>query len=395
MKNSIGQRTAGQRLAFATIQSFLNNKLNRGDVNATKTMKKSILILAILFPLWGLGGLFAQTIRRCNNNPGVTGVNMYTTIQAAHDAAVAGDIIYVEPSDNDYGAVDIRKRLTIIGNGYYLDKSSNVSFDTRTSKLSTITFNNGSANSILTGVVVNSSCSINDVSITITRCKLSNVAFGVSTNLVAGQNSRGNNGTITKCIVNGGNIAGQNSATVANQYGYNCAITNNIMFYGVTNMTNSVISNNAFYTAATGGGSTGSLFGCSVSNNIYDARGLGSAIQFVTSGSGNTISNNICLGQAATPSGNGNVNFGDETITFLVSNPWTTASTEDSKFQLGVSSPAIGVGSGGTNAGAFGGASPYVLSGMPAYPVITNYVVSGVGNASTPLNVSVTVRGNN
>jgi hypothetical protein len=31
---------------------------------------------------------FAQTIRRCNNNPSVTGVNIYTTIQAAHDAAV-------------------------------------------------------------------------------------------------------------------------------------------------------------------------------------------------------------------------------------------------------------------------------------------------------------------
>ena len=47
----------------------------------------------------------AQTIRRCNNNPGVTGVNMYTTIQAAHDAAVAGDIIYVEPSNANYGAL--------------------------------------------------------------------------------------------------------------------------------------------------------------------------------------------------------------------------------------------------------------------------------------------------
>ena len=358
-------------------------------------MKKSVFTLFLLALI--AFGSNAQTIRRCNNNPGISGVNIYTTLQAAHDASVAGDIIYLDPSDATYGTVDIRKRLTIIGNGYFLDKNSNVSFDTRSSKVTGVTFNNGSANSILTGLDISGGpgCAINDVNITITRCKNANsFVFGVSSNLVAGVNSRGNNGTITKCVISG-NISGSNSATVASQYGYNCVISNNIIQGQISLITNSVISSNTLYAAYHGGPITNNLYGCSVSNNIYDARGLGTAIQFVATGSGNTISNNICLGQAATPSGNGNVNFGDETITFLVSNPWSTFSTDDSKFQLGASSPAIGVGSGGTNAGAFGGASPYVLSGMPAYPVVTNYVVSGVGNTSTPLNVSVTVRGNN
>ena len=58
-------------------------------------------------------------------------------------------------------------------------------------------------------------------------------------------------------------------------------------------------------------------------------------------------------------------------------------------------SPAIGIGTGGANAGAFGGASPYILSGLPAYPVMTNFTTTGVGNTTTPLQVSVTVRGNN
>jgi hypothetical protein len=89
-------------------------------------------------------------------------------------------------------------------------------------------------------------------------------------------------------------------------------------------MTNSVISNNTFNTAAISV-STADLYGCSITNNIYDARGLTGTIPFVFGvSSGNTISNNICLSLAATPTGNGNVNFGDETITFLVSNPWTT-----------------------------------------------------------------------
>jgi hypothetical protein len=166
----------------------------------------------------------------------------------------------------------------------------------------------------------------------------------------------------------------------------------------VNNLTNSVISNNIYYKG--GGSSFSSLFGCSVTNNIYDARGYATSQEFVNgtiSGTsvGNTISNNICLGQAATPTGNGNVNFGDETLTFLVANPWNNFGSNDANFQLAVGSPAIGIGTGGTNAGAFGGSNPYILSGSPAYPIITSYLPSGVGNSSTPIQVSVTVRSNN
>lgn len=357
-------------------------------------MKKSLFALAILCLL--SFGSFAQTIRRCNNNPGITGVNVYATIQAAHNAAVAGDIIYVEPSSADYGALNCIKRLTIIGNGYFLDKNANNSFDTRTSKITTITFDNGSANSVLTGVEQTSSgFSINDINITITRCYITNnISFGISTNLVAGLNSRGNNATITKCILSSG-INGNNTTNVNAQYGYNCLISNNILRGVIYSMTNTIISNNVFNCGYVGGSNVGSVFGCAVTNNIYDARGLSGTITYVGGGSGNTISNNICLDLAGSPSGNGNVSFGTSTATFLTANPWTTFSTEDANFQLIAGSPAIGIGTGGTNAGAFGGSNPYILSGMPAYPVITSYLPSGVGNASTPLQVSVTVRGNN
>lgn len=354
-------------------------------------MKNLTLIFLLAFSC----STFAQTIRRCNNNPVVTGVNIYSTIQAAHDAAVAGDIIYVEPSVTDYGSVDVRKRLTIIGNGYFLDKNSNVPFDQRTSKIGSITFNNGSANSILTGIEMNSFISITDVNIIITRCRIpTEISFGLSSNLVAGVNSRGNNATVTKCFI-GGQIIGQNSTSVSSQFGYNCTITNNIHQGRINSITNSVIANNTYNSAGLGGIVMNNLNGCSVTNNIYDARGLTSPIPFVFGGAGNTISNNICLGQAGTPSGNGNVNFGNAAITFLVANPWTTFGIEDAPFQLAAGSPAIGIGTGGTNAGAFGGANPYILSGLPAYPVMTNFTTSGVGNTTTPLQVSVTVRGNN
>lgn len=354
--------------------------------------------LILIFLLALSGSIFGQTIRRCNNNPGISGVNVYTTIQAAHDASVAGDIVYVEPSTATYGNLDARKRLTIIGNGYFLDQNTNNSFDTRNSIIGNLIFNNGSANSVLTGIEVQNTLNVNDISITITRCYIGGVTFGLSTNLVSGLNSRGNNATITKCVV-GSSISGNNSITVSSQYGYNTLVSNCIIRAGsVNNLTNSVVSNNIYRRG--GGASFSALYGCSVTNNILDARGYATVQEFVDgviSGSsvGNTISNNICLAQAATPSGNGNVNFGDENTTFLVVNPWNTATAKDAPFQLAVGSPAIGIGTGATNAGAFGGSNPYILSGMPAYPVITTYLPSGVGNVSTPLQVNVTVRGNN
>ena len=154
-------------------------------------------------------------------------------------------------------------------------------------------------------------------------------------------------------------------------------------------MTNTVVTNNTFQSP-----NLTSLIGCSVTNNIYDARGATGTIQYISNGTGNTVSNNICLDCAGSPSGNGNVSFGNSDATFLTANPWNTVISEDAPFQLAVGSPAIGIGTGGSNAGAFGGAGPYILSGLPAYPVMTNFITTGVGNTSTPLQVNVTVRGN-
>lgn len=63
----------------------------------------------------------AQNILMVDNseaNP--SGSNYYSDLQEAIDAAVAGDIIYVLPSPNSYGNVEIQERegLTFIGLGY-------------------------------------------------------------------------------------------------------------------------------------------------------------------------------------------------------------------------------------------------------------------------------------
>jgi hypothetical protein len=101
----------------------------------------------------------AQTIRRVNKTPGITGVNIYTTVQAAHDASVAGDIIYVEPSNTSspmttYPDVVINRRITLIGTGYNLHQNTGTSHDKRSVGVGQITLDYGSNGSKITGLTI-------------------------------------------------------------------------------------------------------------------------------------------------------------------------------------------------------------------------------------------------
>ncbi len=174
-------------------------------------MKTTTLFLLITL----LGGLvalptLAQTIRRVNNTPGLNDPNVYATAQAAHNAAAIGDIISLEPSDSpNYGTLTITKRVTIVGPGYFLDKNPNTFFDKRVPTLSTVTFENGSANSVITGVN-GSFLDIRDVNITVTRCRTNNIQMARSNVLVGGVFTNGNNATITNNFIDGAIDGGAN-----------------------------------------------------------------------------------------------------------------------------------------------------------------------------------------
>jgi hypothetical protein len=358
-------------------------------------MKKSIFTLTFIYLL--AFASFAQTIRRVTNTLGLTGVNLYATAQAAHDAAVAGDIIYLEPSsvtNNDFGSLELTKQLTIVGPGYLLDKNPNTSFDTRVPRISTLRFQKGSANSSITGVHITSSTFINCNNITISRCRIQGIALGTN----GSPATYGSYATINKCLIEG-NIYGNAS----DPSGDNCTFSNNLIVNGSTqvimsSLDNCTINNNTFASLDYGryGGQLAGIIGCVISNNIFDYRNYTYAFAAISSTAGTTFSNNVCIGISALPSGNGNVNGASGVNLYANENPLQTITNlGDNVFQLGVGSAAIGVGTGGTNAGAFGGANLYLLSGIPAIPIITNFITSGVGNPSTPLNVSISVRGNN
>ena len=332
----------------------------------------------------------AQTIRRVTNNPAVTGVNIYATVQAAHNAAVAGDIIYLEPTSSNYGALVCTKRLTIIGNGFAEQNNNylttpNPPLDGRVSTMSGFEMNNGSQNSVIIGVNIQGQCYIRVPNISIDRCVMGGASYAIEFQTTDVANGIvGRNVTITRCRING-LVLLFNTSTLG--LGTNCLITNNIFNPGgqpISGLSTSVIKNNIFNNGITVASSV-------VSDNIF--MNSSTSVSDYNTTNTNSISNNLSVGANGLPTGNGNINGTILSSIFTTSSP--NGATPDSGWQLAVGSPAIGTGTGGANIGIFAGSSPFVLSGLPPVPIITNFTTSGVGNTSTPLSVSVTVRGNN
>lgn len=80
-------------------------------------MKQIIATIAIMLAVIPL---HAKTLR-VNNTPG-SGAQ-YTTLSAALEAAVDGDIIIIDGSEKQYTDAIINKRVTVKGPGYYLEEN--------------------------------------------------------------------------------------------------------------------------------------------------------------------------------------------------------------------------------------------------------------------------------
>jgi hypothetical protein len=107
---------------------------------------------------------------------------------------------------------------------------------------------------------------------------------------------------------------------------------------------------------------------------------------------GNSVaSNNVCTVNCGI--GSNNISNAIWSNLFIDASPNT-----DEKFRLSATSMAIGAGVGGIDAGAYGGSDPYRISGLAPIPQITSYsknASSGVYTNTTPMTVTLSVRGNN
>ena len=310
-----------------------------------------------------------QTIRRVNNN-GITGTNIYATIQAAHDAATNGDIIQIEPSTTVYGALTCIKQLTIVGPGYFLSENQPPALQASTidATMSTLFFNPGSAGSSVSGIVGNTTWYIGTDNITVQRCRLSGYLY-------LGYSRVTNFAVVRQNYMDGI----QPSSASANSL-----ITNNIIINGNLNLS--------------GAGMTGEFNHNTLINSAMSLNGF-------------TVRNNY-FGNTFTPTANTNWAYNFFTNTTLPTGgtqsnntanvpastvfAQTTGSPQyDGWYRLRTgTNPAVGAGEGGVNIGATGSATGfgYRFGGLPAIPAIYQLNQSVTGNS---LNVTMGTRSNN
>ncbi len=323
----------------------------------------------------------AQTIRRVNNTgTNVTGVNVYTTLQAAHDAASAGDIIYLEPSSISYGDLTCVRPLTIIGNGYFLQQNTGLQLDTREVIVGALYFNGGSAGSRITGCNINGGTYISASNVTVERNNITTTYIGYNGGYttVSGIIFRQNYVVGTLYLYPAGNTNVSN-VNITNNIFATASIATSGQF---TRMSNILISNNVIGTLAGTSQYAIEVDNAVIKNNILTYTGTGTGFTPRNNAYGYNISGNVAFGTA-----NGSQQNVSPANLFVSG----TAST-DGAYQLRTGSPAIGTGESGIDVGAFGGGVPYRLSGIPNVPTIYQYSQSVSGNT---LNATSSTRSNN
>ncbi|WP_400190530.1 hypothetical protein [Hymenobacter sp. B81] len=307
----------------------------------------------------------AQTIRRVNNS-GATGANLYATAQAAHDAAVPGDVIHLEQSSNDYGALTCTKNVRIVGPGYFLDRTPGLQANTATARLGNLNFDPGSDGASITGVTVNGAISVAASNIRIERNRVDGGIY-----LGGSLSTAMYNTYIRQNYVSG--IVKINSGAQC----YDILIANNLVYNGGVTLQSNVSGEYRHNVIVNG--SSALLKDFVVQNNYFTGSNV-----FTNC----TVSHNLSSGNSL-PAGNNNQLNVPATAVFEL----TPGAVYDAHYQLKSGpNPARGTGTGGSDIGAFGGAAPYVLSGIPAVPSIYeyNHVLSG-----TQLQVTLSTRANN
>jgi hypothetical protein len=335
-------------------------------------MKKSIIFLLFLL----VGSSSFATIRRVNNNPGVvTNVTfVFSNINSAIAAAVSGDTIYLEPSEINYGVLFTPSiKLTFIGPGYLLNKNPNTPFDKRSASVSSISIagNSNSNGSRILGLEVKSPTgAYGDISIT---SSLSNLEIS---NCIC-SDIRVESGSTGRGFLISNNIILNNLRGVGTTGFTSSIITNNIIWGSIIETDNdNIVKNNIIY--------GGASFLSKYFNNIIFQNNLAGFELNQTS----RVFNNVCVGCTGTPINNNFFTTAASTI-FNVAEPRNLDDLRDDVFQLPSTSPAKGKGVGGIDCGVFAGATPYVLSGIPAFPMITGFSQGVVSGANLPIIISI------
>jgi hypothetical protein len=312
------------------------------------------------------------TIRTVSNDP--SNPAQFNTVQAAINAATAGDTIYVNPSQYTYADFTIMKKLVIIGGGYNSNNQFNL-----TTVVGFITYYrdagvNDASGSVICGFRIAGSISGVGGTLPVSNLKI----FRNWVSSIDTYPTSASGWTIYNNIIGG--IDGRTSSS-------NFLIQNNIFRGGIGsfNQSSVVIDHNLFIN----GGAFSNIQYAIITNNI------------ITSSSGtqvmsanvvqNTFNNNLSLSTnitTASPTNSflGGPNTGGGNFVGLdplfVSNADFNNFGYNNNYRLQAASPGHNAGTDGTDLGIYGGTYPfpsggtpgagYDTSALPAIPQITS-----------------------
>ena len=346
-------------------------------------MRKALLFISVAILCLNAN---AQNIFRIDNNPGH--VADFTDFQTAHDdeGVVDGDILYVAGSGTSYGTVTISKSIFVYGPGYFLTSNLGESAEVSPALFGLVTFvasgpddpSGAMISGLTTGQIDVNASNItikrNDVTLPIFLNTTGN--FSVSNvliiqNYIIGPSGSGSLGMIH---FSGGTVFFETGIIIRNNF-----IQNNTSGGDAITMFTSdtaTIENNIFNLGDLG--IVNSVF----RNNLL----LGNESYFFDSNT--AITNNISPHNViAMPVPENLIN---ESGTLF-----DGTSSPDGQFQLAGGSPAEMFGVGNVDAGIYGGPEPYVLSGVPALPTITEIIAPLFGSPSAGLDITVKAKARN
>ena len=327
----------------------------------------------------------AQTVSakswRVNNNS--TKKANFVDINAAMASAdvVAGDTLYLDPGSVLASAQTISKAVTVIGTGYFLQNGMVAATINNTVSIT-------AEGTKLNGVSVNGEVSIRANNITLERCKINKRVYsykGPRYGL-----------TVLQCYINNPNTAN----SIEGEF-RNATIKNNIIMssFGsdlrstaIYNVHDSEIANN--YLAVNNTYKDREVLYNVTNSQIYNniiRHATYPNLIFANSGAAN---NNSIYNNVITAADSTYTNVTD--IVYLGSASMSSVfapGTSDAAYHLKEKSPAKGAGKDGADCGPYGGATPYVESGLPLYhPYIKKAVVAGKsvnGQVDVELNIKM------
>ena len=380
-------------------------------------------LLTYIFMFLTIGSAKAQnTFIADNNFNAPTGTKVFSTIQAAVNAASPGDIIQVQPSPTTYGNVSINiSNLTLMGIGFNVDKDIPL-----TSNMGDIILTNASDNgtdadgTIIKGLNfryllpgTNTGTTYLLENILVHNCQFQYIyndgggyspidGFEVRDCYIT--SSVGGYGIYIERIATNtiirNNLLLRGIAFLSATAGSN-TITNNILYDGIYvnagSVNTKILNNNFIGATGTESAFTTELQNCDVSNNIF----YGSTPSIATGGGSistlfqnNTFSNNLVYstgddtmppsgGGGGNIDGGGNVAGNPDFINVSLLNTWSTAYD----FTLNGGSPAENMGLDGSDIGITGGLNPWMDTNFVLNT--TSVPVIQILNTSTILNQNV------